>query len=309
MRYTVSDIETIGGRSLSVYVATCELLNLTRVAEKFGLPKSTVSKEIARLEEHFDLVLLERSTRRIRLTEAGKIVYERARQVLFDLKSLRNDLSQLDKEIRGVLRIAAPPSLGNYVVENILPDFSKQYPKVLVALQLSYSFDDLYANSIDLALRVGRVHDDRLVAHQLGSSSRVLVASKAYVEQHGSPAHPEDLSQHNCLRFSYTPDVSNWTLQSTSGESATISVHGNFFCANIPALVEAVRAGLGIAQLPFSALRMATTTDAMQGVLDEWHITANPIFSVYRPGLRKSRALQAMLDHLDDHKDLFALHI
>ena len=295
----VRDLETIDFRTLTIYVNACQLLNLTQCAEQLGLPKSTVSKEITKLEQNLQVKLLERSTRKITMTEAGQIVYARANQLVDDFAGLRQCMQVLETEVQGLLKIAAPPALGEYLSRQVIPQFLKRWPKVNIALQLSYSFEDLFSQNIDLAFRVGRIDDDRLVARKIGEATRILVASPEYLAEHGEPQTPTDLQQHNCVRFEYSPTDTDWTL--CSGEqSQSVAVSGNFFCASTNALKQAALNGLGIAQQSCLNIRDEVQQGKLKRVLPDWHIPPMPVHVVYRSAIYKPKKLQAMLDFLDE---------
>lgn len=302
----VRDLETISIRSLSIFVTSCQTLNLTQCAELLGLPKSTVSKEITRLESHFKTKLLERSTRNIYITEPGKIVFQHAQQMLDGLHTLQEDVRTMEEQVQGRLYIVAPPVLGLVLSESILPEFLKRWPKTSIRLNLSYQFEDVIAEGVDLAIRVGKVHDERLVSRQIGTSSRLLVASKDYIDEHGMPITPNDLTSHNCLRFDFHHSENKWAL--VSGEKTQfIDVHGNVCCPNIPALKQMVLQGTGIAQLPISAIKEDVYKGDLVRVLPEWHLPENPIYAAYRGGVNKPKKLQAMLDFIEEKRDVFDL--
>ncbi len=301
-------LETMSFRSLMIFVTSCQTLNLTRCAELLDLPKSTISKEITKLENLFKTKLLDRSTRNIYITETGNIVYQRALQVIDDLNSLHSDVQTMEDHVQGMIKITAPPILGEILSTYVIPDFLKQWPKVSIHLNLSYSFDDLFAEGYDLALRVGRIDDDRLVCREIGSSKRLLVASNEYLQRFGAPSTPEELSEHNCLRFQFKHDLTEWRLTSGS-EIKLIYVRGNFFCANVPSLRGLALQGSGIAQLPISAIKDDLKEGRLVRVLPEWSIVENPIYLTYRRGLNKPKKLKTFLDYLDQKQEIFSLNI
>lgn len=241
----VRNLETIDFRTLSIYVTTCRLMSLTLCADEMGLPKSTVSKAISKLEEHLQARLLERSTRRIQITEVGEIVLKRASHLVEDFRSLRQDVQEIRQQVQGMIRISAPPAMGAFLSHYIFPPFLEQWPRAQITLEQSYTFDDLFVQGIDLAIRVGQIADDRLIARAIGSTSHVLVASPDYLEKHGAPLTPEALRNHNCVRFQYTSEAIPWTMVN-NGRTESIDVSGNFVCPNIEAVKQAVVAGLGI---------------------------------------------------------------
>lgn len=302
LKMNVRNLETIDFRTLTIYVNACQLLNLTQCAEQLGLPKSTVSKEITRLEQHLEVKLLERSTRNINITEVGQIVYARANQLVDDFAGLRQCIQVLDSEVQGLLKIAAPPAFGEYLSHQVIPGFLKRWPKVNITLELSYSFEDLFAQNIDLAFRIGRIDNDRLVARKLGESTRVLVASPDYLAEHGRPKTPGELHQFNCLRFDHNPTETDWTLV-CDDKVVSIPVNGNFNCASTNALKLAAVNGLGITQQACINIKEEIAQGTLERVLPSWHVPPMPLHVVYRSGLNKPKKLQAILDYLDEMGD------
>ncbi|MFA0791141.1 LysR family transcriptional regulator [Microbulbifer echini] len=300
----VRDLETISFRTLSVFVHVCRTLNLSLVADQLELPKSTVSKEVSRLESHLKAKLLDRTTRRVALTEVGAIAYERALHLVEDFKTMQNDVLVMDQQVQGLLRISAPPALGEFLSKKVMPAFLKRWPKITISLNLTYDFEDLFSQGIDLAFRVGDIHDERLISRKLGSSTRILVASVEYLTTHGTPKLPEELVSHNCLRFQFNPGDTEWTL--TSDQSTiNIPVNGNFFCANVSALKNAAVNGVGIAQLPINNIMEELDKGLLINILPNWHVPPMDIHAVYRTGLNKPKKLAALLDFLKEEKNLF----
>lgn len=303
-KHIVQKSDTIDIRTLTIFVRACEELNLTRCAEALDLPKTTVSKAITRLETRLGLTLLERSTRRVQITEEGQVVLERARMLLTDFRSLTEDAQAMATEPRGLLRVAAPPVLGDYFSSHLAPAFLKKWPQVTIALSLSYSFDDLFSQNIDLAFRVGQIADDRLIARKFGQSTRIFVASPDYLSSQETIAQPQDLTRANCLRFTFNAQDSNWTL--TNGRTTRfVPAHGNYFCSNVHALKQAAVSGLGVAQLPVHAIEPEVAAGTLVRVLPEWHVPPLPIYLVYKSGGGRPRRLQALLDFLMEHKAHF----
>ncbi len=300
----VRNLETIDFRTLSIFVTTCQQLSLTQCADLMDLPKSTVSKAISKLEDHLQAKLLERSTRKIHITEAGQIVFDRATQLVAEFNALTQDVQEMEQQVQGLIRISAPPTLGGFMTQQVLTPFMKRWPKIKVSLELSYGFDDLFAKGIDLALRVGQVADDRLVAKEIGHSTRVLVASPDYLAEHGTPSIPEELIHHNCLRFQGMAENTPWTLIS-GDETSSFSVNSNYSCSNMIGLKCAAKAGLGIAQIPINDLICEWSEDKLIRVLPEWHAVPMPIYLVYRSGINKPKRLEALLEHILSMKEMF----
>ncbi|WP_255422907.1 LysR family transcriptional regulator [Microbulbifer sp. A4B17] len=297
-------METIDFRTLSIFVTTCRLMSLTQCAEELGLPKSTVSKAISKLEDQLQARLLERSTRKIEITDAGRVTLRRASLLVEEFKSLREDVRDIEQQVQGLLRISAPFAMGSYLAQYILPPFLQQWPKAQVSLELSNVFDDLFIQGMDLAIRVGQIADDRLVAKEVGYVTQVLVASPDYLRKHGIPESPEDIRQHNCITAGVAQESSFWTLVSKN-TTKSIEVQGNFHCENPETAKKAATGGVGIAQIPVNSMICELEKQELIRILPDWHATYKPIYLVYRSGVNKPKRVSALLDYLLSIKEHF----
>ncbi|MGY5731732.1 LysR family transcriptional regulator [Vibrio chemaguriensis] len=293
----VRNLETIDFRTLSIFVTSCRLLSLTKCALELNLPKSTVSKAITKLEQHFEAKLLERTTRKLVITEAGQMVLERAASLVEEFHSIGQDVQEMEQQIQGRLRIAAPPALDAYMAEHIFLPFLKQWPKVQIALEASNDFVDLFSHGFDMAIRVGQIVDDRLIAKKLGYTTRVLAASPEYLAECGVPKTPEDLTTHNCLRYQYVSEIGPWTLISQDN-TVNVSISSNFSSTTVEAVLKGALKGLGIANLPMQNMTQELENGSLVRVLPQWHTVPMPIYLVYRPGANRTRRVQAMIDHI-----------
>ncbi|WP_444905700.1 LysR family transcriptional regulator [Microbulbifer sp. SSSA008] len=300
----VRDLETIDFRTLSIFVTTCRLLSLTQCAEELGLPKSTVSKAISKLEEQLQAKLLERSTRKIEITDAGRVTLRRASLLVEEFKSLREDVREIEQQVQGLLRVSAPPAMGSYLAQYIFPPFLQQWPKAQISLELSNTFDDLFIQGIDLAIRVGQIADDRLVAKEIGYTTQVLVASPDYLREYGIPESPQELRQHNCITAGTAPESAFWTLVSEN-KTESIEVRSNFHCGNPETAKRAAAGGVGIAQIPVNSMICELEKQELIRIFPEWHAIFMPIYVVYRPGVNKPKRVSAMLEYLNEIKGRF----
>ncbi|MFT7559717.1 MAG: DNA-binding transcriptional LysR family regulator [Flavobacteriales bacterium] len=303
----VMNLETLDLKQLRYFVEIAGTLSFTRAAENLGVPKSVVSKGVSKLEQDLGLKILERTSRVVRLTEAGNILYSRAIPLLSDARHLMNDVQNLQKSVSGHLRLAAAPSLGRYISSNIIPLFMQQWPDVKVSLVLSYTYEDLFKEGLDLAFRMGKNKDLDLIEKPLGQSNRVVVASPQYVSEHKKIEHPHDLEDHNTLQV-FAKEVSVWTLKK---EETVVPINVNyvFQCSDISALKSTLLKGVGIAKLPWFAVRDEVASGQLERILPKWTSTGLPIMVVYRDGLNKSPKLAAFLSLLYAHQDLFDLAI
>ncbi|NRB42968.1 MAG: LysR family transcriptional regulator [Pseudomonadales bacterium] len=300
-------IETIDLKALRLFVETAETLSFTQASENLQLPKSAVSKAVSKLELQLGVKILERSSRVVRLTEAGQILYTRATSLLNDAQHLLQDVQGLQTTVNGHLRLAAPPALGRYISKHLIAPFLKQWPDVSVSLKLSYEFEDLFKQGLDLAFRMGHNHDINLIEKPLGFSNRILVASKNYLAQYPALQHPNELKQHQCLQL-FNQNISQWTLVKNQ-HNCIVSTSGAFQCSDMVALKQVLLQDIGIAQLPWFVVSEEINSRQLQQVLPDWTSPSLPISAVYRENINKPPKLAAFLTLLEGQPNLFDLAV
>jgi DNA-binding transcriptional LysR family regulator len=242
---------------VTVFVRVVELESFTAAANQLGLPKSSVSRTVTRLEEELGVRLLQRTTRKLHLTEAGHAYYERARLALSGLEEAASAASNLGTEPRGIVRVTAPADLGVLNMAELIARFVRKYPLVHIELSLTSRFVDLVAEGFDLALRAGKLRDSSLVARKIGSDSLGLFAAPAYLRRRGRPKSFADLANHDCVLFHGKNGKAEWHLSGPKGEER-VTVHGPVSVDEMSFAQRAVAAGLGIALLPIMGVRMTS---------------------------------------------------
>jgi DNA-binding transcriptional LysR family regulator len=220
--------------------------SLSRAAAELGVPRATISRRLARLEERLGTRLLRRTTRRQSLTEAGEAFYRHARIVLDAVGNAEASVRQLDDAVRGELRISVPPIL-THGFHTMLCDFAARYPEVRLQVHFSTRHVDLQRDGYDIALRAGEI-EPGLIARTLARMALVAVASPSYLEKHGSPRHVKDLKNHRCLLGFARGELpqTHWPLK----RGGKLQVEGNLVSNEITLLAEAAVQGLGITLLP-----------------------------------------------------------
>jgi len=242
--------------SVHVFARVVELESFTAAAQQLGLPKSSVSRTVTRLEEELGVRLLQRTTRKLHLTEAGQTYFERARVALLSLEEAARAATDLSAEPRGTVRFSAPPDLGTLNLADLVTRFVRKYPRVHVEISLSSRYVDLVAEGFDLALRAGKLSDSSLVARKIGSDSLGIYASASYLRKRGRPKTLADLAQHDCVLFRGSNGKCEWRLSGPQGEKR-VTVRGPVNVDEMAFVQQAVNAGLGIALLPSIAVRLA----------------------------------------------------
>jgi DNA-binding transcriptional LysR family regulator len=235
---------------LMVFARVVEEQGFSAAAKRLGISKATVSREVAALEDRLGVRLLNRTTRRVQLTEVGQAFYERCARIAEEVEEAERDVVSWQSEPRGVLRISGPVSFGHRYLAPMLSTFLAKNTGVSIDLVLNDRFVDLLEEGFDLAIRIARLPDSSLVARRLAPSPRRVVASPAYLERAGHPAVPADLQQHNCLMYTYqATGAETWRLVGPDGD-VSVRVAGNLTANNGDAIRRACLDGLGAALLP-----------------------------------------------------------
>ncbi|MEI9936472.1 MAG: LysR family transcriptional regulator [Pseudomonadota bacterium] len=286
---------------VAVFARVVELESFTAAAKQLGLPKSSVSRTVTRLEDELGVRLLQRTTRKLHLTEAGRAYYERARVSLTGLEEAASAATNLSAEPRGTVRVTAPADMGIMNLGELVARFVRKYPLVHVEISFSSRFVDLVAEGFDLALRAGKMADSSLVARKIGSDTLGLFASPAYLRRRGRPKTLADLAGHDCVLFRGTHGKIEWQLTGPRGEER-ITVHGPLNADEMAFVQQAVNAGVGIALLPMIGVRLAAARGALPmpvRVLPEYSMSGSNSLNVVSPSARfQSASVIAFRDFL-----------
>lgn len=269
--------------------------SFSAAAKALGLTSSSVSKQIARLEERLRVQLLLRTTRRVSLTEAGHVFAERAGRILADVEEAERAVADLDGTPRGMLRVSAPTVIGQLRVAPAVLACRAKYPELRIELDLNDRLVDLVAERIDVAVRVvAEISPASLVARRLADDVRVLCASPRYLRRRGTPRRLEDLADHDCLTLNQEP-VARWTLIGPEGERV-IPVSGPLRSSDTVTLREAAVAGLGIANLPDYVVHEQIADGTLRRVLPEYGQSKRAIYAVHATPARA--AVRAFVETL-----------
>lgn len=260
-------------------VAVVEAGSFTLAASRSGLPKSALSRRVARLEQTLGVRLLQRTTRSLSLTEAGSEYARRTSLALAELREAGDVVTEANDEAAGLVRVTAPADLSSMLAPALLR-FEAQHPKVVIEVDLSNRFVDLVTEGFDLAVRAGRLRDSSLVVRTLGSSAGVLVASPAYLARRGAPASPGELDGHDCLAFRSQSGKATWELVGPEGE-VRVEVRGRLGANDFTFLRAAALHDGGIALLPLGACYDDIVAGRLVGVMPGYHGLAGAIHLVY----------------------------
>lgn len=271
--------------------------SFSAAAHRLRMSKSAVSANVQRLEERLGVRLLNRTTRRIALTEAGAAYYRHCARIVAAAEAAEQAAASLQREPRGTLRISAPDSFGWMHVAPALPAFLKRYPDLAVDVTLTPRHVNLIEEGLDLAIRIGVLEDSPLVVRKLAPSRFVVCAAPAYLRERGETREPGYLARHNCLCTSLLPWGDEWRFAGKSGE-VRVTVSGSVRSNNAEMLRSAALDGLGLALLPAWAAAEPLRGGALRRVLAGWEPPPSTIYAVYPGNRLMSAKVRAFVDHL-----------
>ncbi|MCG9696402.1 LysR family transcriptional regulator [Shewanella sp. Isolate11] len=265
--------------TMRAFTAVVQEGAFAKAAEKLGISPQLVSKYVSQLEEQLKVRLLNRTTRRVNVTEAGLAYFERCQQVLIDIEEMDNALTDLSDNASGTLKISAPMSFAIGHLPDALTAFQQQYPEVKLHITLTDKKVDLLEDGVDVALRIGRLASSSLVAKKLAPIKLVICASPSYLQQHGTPETPQDLIEHNFLHFQYS-DL-NYVFSRFGEQFSALKVPSDFSCNNGDMIVAAAIKGRGIALQPTFLVCEALKNGQLQTLMP--HYTPEPLglYGVY----------------------------
>ncbi len=283
---------------LTAFIRTVELGSQAAAAEDLGLSRMAVSRHIQGLERRLGVRLLQRTTRSQTLTEAGTAFFERARLALEQLQEAADHAAEFRTALHGTLKISAPVSFSTRSLAPVLARFSAEYPELQVELMLNDRQVDLIEEGFDLALRIGEVTDGSLALRRLARFPVILCASPDYLARHGTPATPEDLRQHNCLRYLLSGQKHGWTLPDTDGQRRLIPVRGNLATNNGDALLAAALAGQGIILQPTFIVQEALREGRLVTIMSDREPRRIDLHAVFPATRMMPVKLRRLLDFL-----------
>jgi DNA-binding transcriptional LysR family regulator len=232
---------------MEVFTRVVELGGFSTAARAFRMTPSAVSKLVARLEARLGVRLINRSTRKLQLTPEGSAFYERALRILGEMSAAEREAA-IGATPSGLLRVNTSVPFGLHRLLPLLPDFAKRYPDIKVEVVLTDLVVDLLEERADVAIRVGPMRESRLLARKLGESRMVVVASPSYLAEHGTPKTPDDLADHNLLRFGFAKWENGWPFK-IGGETIAVMPSGNALVSDGEAMQHLAVAGMGLARL------------------------------------------------------------
>ena len=283
--------------SMGVFAKVVAKQSFSGAARELRLSQAVVSKHVRALEDWLGAQLLNRTTRRLNLTEIGALVYEHCERILDEIDEVQQSTSALQTAPRGVLHLAAPVSFGITQLGPALADYLARYPDVVVDVRLDDRLVDLVEEGFDLALRVGALKDSSLIARRLAPVHFVLCASPGYVKQYGAPRKPDDLSNHRCLFYSMRAIPGEWCFVGQEGEVA-FRISGRFRSNNGNMLYAAMLAGAGIGYVPTFVAGRDLAEGRVVSLMPDYRPVESELSAVYPPAKHPSAKVRSLIDFL-----------
>ncbi|MEO1110536.1 MAG: LysR family transcriptional regulator [Pseudomonadota bacterium] len=284
--------------ALTVFKTVVELGSFAAASRLLGLSPAAISKNISELEAHLSTRLINRTTRRLSLTEPGTFYFERVVRILDDLKDADGALQATQSQPTGVLRVSAPMTVTLIGLSEAIPKFLKQHPDLSLDLSLDDRRVNLVEEGFDMALRGSdNLEDSSLIARKLTTLDHMLCAAPDYLAHHGTPKSPKDLAGHNCIQFSLSEHATKWTFRNGK-QIETLPIKGRYKVTSSLAVRDALRAGFGLSLIP----RMYVADDLASGrlvtVLSDWSANETPLYAVYPSRRYVVPKVRAFLDFL-----------
>lgn len=269
--------------NMSVYIKVVEMGSFTAVANHLDSTVGNVSRAVSALENVLDARLLQRSTRRLSVTDAGRRFYERCTKILADLESAEAEASNAALEPRGTLRVHCVPGLARHLVTGAVLEYRQQFPEVTVDLLLSQRMPNLLEDQLDVSILIARaLPDSAYVSQKIGVSHCVLVASPDYLAQNAAPETPEDLRDHQCLLLGTVDYVRDeWQLKSRAGDATFVPTGPSFSVNDMDAMAHAIREGAGIGLLAGFTAVDDLRSGKLVRVLPDYHTYERNVYAVY----------------------------
>ncbi|MGA4635507.1 LysR family transcriptional regulator [Pseudomonas solani] len=284
--------------ALTVFRHVVDLGGFAAAARQLGLSPAAVSKNVAELEAHLATRLLNRTTRRMSLTEAGASYYEQVVRILDDLKEADRSMGPMQGAPSGTVRVSAPMSFTLICLADAIPRFLARYPELSLDLQMEDRRIDIVKEGFDLAIRGSdRLEDSSLVARPVMTLHHVLCGAPAYFAEHGIPESPDDLRRLECVQFTLSGHATEWSFQ-RGGQTQRVPVRGRYKVNSSLALCSALRGGHGVSLVPEVYVRDDLARGALQAVLEDWEPVKTHVYAIYPSRRHMLAKVRAFVDFL-----------
>jgi DNA-binding transcriptional LysR family regulator len=287
-------------QAMHVFVRVAELGSFSAVAQQLGVARSVVTRQIAALEEHLGIKLMVRSTRRLTLTSAGAAYLEKCRVILNLVEAAETGVAEERLTPRGTIRVSLPLSFGLKRVAPLLLDFARRYPEVRLDMDYTDRRVNLIEEAIDLSVRITGKLGANEIARRLGAIQMRVIASPAYLAEHGTPRHPSELAHHECLSYTLVGAQQSWAFE-VSGAPVSFPIRARLHANNGEALTEAAVQGLGIALQPAFIVEDAICSGRVVALLEDFRSPELGIYAILPSNRQVPHRVRVLMDFLAKH--------
>ena len=285
-------------QAITAFVRVVEAGSFARAADRMGASVSAVSRHVAELEAHLAVRLLNRTTRRLSLTEGGQAFFDRCVQLLADLEEAEAAVSSAALVPRGTLRLTCSASFGSRHLAPAIAAFAVRHPQMRFDVELSERFVDLVEEGFDLAVRIGAAGSQNVVARRIGTTRMLCCAAPSYLERNGEPRKPEDLATHQCMSYEYLPNRNVWSFRDPAGAERSVRITGAIHSNNGRFLVALAASGAGISREPDFISGPDVRAGRLKPILRDFEPLPLPIYVVYPSRRHLSAKVRAFADFL-----------
>jgi len=287
--------------AMRTFRTVVETGGFSAAARRLGLSKAAVSKQVAELEAHFGTALLQRTTRRLNATDAGRRYFENCGRLLDEISEVEAEVRNSQAEPSGRLRVSAPINFGNAVLGPVISAIAQRYPKLEIQVELSDRFVDLIEEGFDVALRIRtNLPDSSLIVRRVSAITRSVCAAPSYLKRMGTPKTPEDLKNHACLIYTLSTSPFDWKF-SAGNKTVTVRVNGSIQSNNGQFLMSFLHAGMGIAFLPDFTVGDDVRSGKLKRILENYPVEPHDLYLVYPANRHQSPKLRAFMDMAAQH--------
>ncbi|WP_411705205.1 HTH-type transcriptional activator AaeR [Edaphovirga cremea] len=295
-------------KRMSVFAKVVECGSFTAAARQLKMSVSSISQTVSKLENELQVKLLNRSTRSIGLTEAGKIYYQGCRRMLLEVQEVHEQLFAFNNTPTGTLRIGSSSTMAQNVLATMTAEMLKEYPGLTVNLVTGIPAPDLIADGLDVVIRVGALQDSSLFSRKLGSMPMVVCAARSYLSQHGTPEKPADMVNFSWLEYSVRPD-SEFELIAPEGITTRISPQGRFVTNDSQTMIRWLKAGTGIAYVPLMWIIDEINSGDVEILFTRYHSDPRPVYALYTEKDKLPLKVQVCINYLTEYfKDVAKIY-
>lgn len=284
--------------NLKLFLLIVEKGSMSGAAREFGLSPARVSERLSKLEAYYEARLLNRTTRSISLTEQGQELATTARNIIAEMEDVESKIKLGKNTISGNIHLNTTIDFGRNLIARLVDDFMKDHPAINIQLTLDDGYVDIITNKIDVAIRLGELSDSSMHSRKIGINQRITCASPEYLKKHGTPMHPSELVNHNCLMTKFGNHIDrNWRFM-VDGKEKTYLLSGNRISNNGEVVADWCRAGHGIAFKSSWDVNEDVKAGNLIHILKEYEMPQRPFQFVFSPGATKSRRISLLIDHI-----------